>query len=291
MSNKTPTVDWPRLVRPHRTRRRLFGLLAEHAASLAIAFVFLLPLVWMLAASLRQPGLPPPRTIEWLPHPLAWSNYLRIFEIVPLVRYALNSLMVAAAAVIVTLGTASWAGLGMALASPRWRGRWVALAVGLLLVPPGAVWLPRFVLFTWLHLTDTYSALLAPALMGSSPLFVLLFFWSYRRVSVEVFESARLDGAGPFAIWRWIALPLSTPTAVAVAVLTFWLYWSDFINPLLYIKSPSLYTLPIGVRQLQQLNRTNWPLLMAAAVVATVPAVLVFLAVQRYLLGDGRQSE
>ena len=270
---------------------RLAGLAAHHAASLAIAFIFLLPLAWMVSSSLRQPGLPPPRTVEWLPHPLAWSNYGRIFEIVPLGSYALNSLMVAAAAVIVTLVTASWAGLGMALAGPRWRRRWVALAIGLLLVPVGAVWLPRFVLFTWLRLTNTYGALLAPALMGSSPLFVLLFYWSYRRVPAEVFESARLDGAGPLAIWRWVALPLSVPTLVAVAVLTFWLYWSDFINPLLYLKSPSLYTLPIGVRQLQQLNRTNWPLLMAAAVVATAPTILLFLGVQRFLLGEGYQTK
>jgi multiple sugar transport system permease protein len=272
-------------------RQRLAGALAQHAASLAVAFVFLLPLAWMLATSLRQPGLPPPRAIEWLPNPPAWSNYVRIFEIVPLGGDALNSLLVSTAAVIVTLVTASWAGLAMALAGPRWRGRWVALSIGLLLVPAGALWLPRFVLFTWLHLTNTYGALLAPALMGSSPLFVLLFFWSYRRVPAEVFESARLDGAGPLAIWRWVALPLALPTVVAVGVLTFWLYWSDFINPLLYLKSQSLYTLPIGVRQLQQLNRTNWPLLMAAAVVATAPAALVFLAVQRFLLNEGRRAE
>ncbi len=262
---------------------RLARGLAQQAASLAVAFVFLLPLAWMLATSLRQPGLPLPRSVDWLPNPPAWSNYARIFEIVPLGADALNSLMVAAAAVIVTLLTASWAGLGMALAAPRWRSRWVTLAIVLLLVPVSAVWLPRFVLFTWLGLTDTYGALLAPALMGSSPLFVLLFYWSYRRVPAEVFESARMDGAGPLALWRWVALPLSAPTLVAVGVLTFWLYWSDFINPLLYLKSPSLYTLPIGVRQLQQLNRANWPLLMAAAVVATAPAVLVLLALQRFL--------
>ena len=87
--------------------RRSAHALARHAASLAVAFVFLLPLAWMLAASLRQPGLPPPRALEWLPNPPAWSNYARIFEIVPLGADTLNSLMVAAAAVIVTLLTAS----------------------------------------------------------------------------------------------------------------------------------------------------------------------------------------
>jgi multiple sugar transport system permease protein len=76
-------------------------------------------------------------------------------------------------------------------------------------VPPAALWLPRFVLFTWLHLTDSFAALLAPALLGSSPLFVLLFYWSFRRVPEDVFESARLDGAGPLALWRRVALPLA----------------------------------------------------------------------------------
>jgi multiple sugar transport system permease protein len=267
---------------------RWAGLAAEHAASLAAAFVFVLPLVWMVATSLRPPG-PPPLKLELLPEQLTLSNYQRIFELVPLGTQAANSLMVAAAAVIVTLATASGAGLAMALAAPRWRRRWAAAALGLLLVPVGAVWLPRFVLFTGLHLTDTYGALLAPALMGSSPLFVLLFYWAYRRVPAEVFESARLDGAGPLALWRWVALPLSGPTATAVAVLTFWLYWSDFMDPLLYLKSPTLYTLPIGVRLLQQLNHSNWPLLMAAAVVATAPAVAVFVVVQRFWLSEPKR--
>src|SRR5260221_14315214 len=97
-------------------RQRLAGALAQHAASLAVAFVFLLPLAWMLATSLRQPGLPPPRAVEWLPNPPAWSNYARIFEIVPLGADALNSLLVAAAAVIGTPLTASWARPGLALA-------------------------------------------------------------------------------------------------------------------------------------------------------------------------------
>jgi multiple sugar transport system permease protein len=271
------------------SRRPVAGALARHAASLAVAFVFVLPLAWMVAGSLRRVGLPPARTVDWLPRLAAWDNYLSIFQIVPLGRYALNSLAVAAAAVLITVVTASWAGLAMALASPRWRRRWVGLAVGLLLVPASALWLPRFVVFTWLQLIDTYGALLAPALMGSSPLFVLLFFWNYRRVPEELFDSARLDGAGPLALWRWIALPLSAPTLVAVGLLTFWLYWSDFIDPLLYLKSESLYTLPVGVQQL--VHWANFPLLLAASVVMTVPAILLFLGAQRYLLGEGWRAK
>ena len=274
-------------MRPNPARGWRAGL-ARHAAGLALAFVFLVPLAWIIAASLRQPGLPPARTIVWLPDPPAWSNYVEIFKIVPLGRYALNSLIVASLAVVITLVTASWAGLAMALAGPRWQGRLVALCGLLLLVPAGALWLPRFVLFTWLGLIDSYAALLAPALMGSSPLFVLLFYWTFKRVPGELFESAALDGAGLLTVWWRLALPLARATLVAVGILTFMLYWSDFINPLLFLKTPALYTLPIGVQQLKQMDQINWPLLLAAVVVMTAPAVLLFAVVQRFFLGENK---
>ena len=92
-------------------------------------------------------------------------------------------------------------------------------------------------------------------------------------------------------VWRRVGLPLARPTVVAVAILTFLLYWSDFINPLLYLRSPELYTLPLGLRQLQQLDRSDWPLLMAGSVILVVPVVLFFLVVQRRFLGEERTDE
>ena len=277
-----------------RQRRRVMGHVALTLLSAAIALVFALPLMWMLSASLRQPGLPPPRHFEWVPNPVVWSNYAALFEpgaVVPLARYALNSVLVAALAVPLTLLTASWAGFAMAQLPARDRRRLALLSVALLMVPITALWLTRYVLFTWLGLTDTYGALLAPALMGTSPLFVLLFYWAFRRVPNELYESARLEGARALTIWRRLALPLARPTVVAVGVLTFLVYWSDFLSPMLYLRSQSLYTLPLGVQQLRQLDRSNWPLLMAAAVIMTGPAVLLFLLVQRYFLGEDGLAE
>lgn len=277
--------------RPPPRSRGAAGRLALHVLSAGLALLFGLPLLWMLSASLRQPGLPPPRVFEWLPRPLAWGNYAEIFQMLPLARYALNSLLVAGLAVPLTLLTASWAGLAMAQLPGRDRRRLVLLSVALLMVPITALWLTRYVFFTWLGLTNSYGALLAPALMGTSPLFVLLFYWAFRRVPAELYEAARLEGAGSLTIWRRLAMPLARPTVVAVAVLTFLVYWSDFISPMLYLKSQALYTLPLGVQQLRQLDRGNWPLLMAAAVVMTAPAVLGFLAVQRYFLGEEGLAE
>ena len=251
------------------SKRRIFHAIAFHAVSILISALFILPLVWMASASLRQPGLPPPRTMEWWPEPLAWSNYNRIFEMLPLGRYIFNSLLVAGIAVPITLVTASLAGFAMTQLNRRGRESLLGLSVVLLVVPTVAVWVARFILFRTLGLFNSYAALLAPALMGSSPLFVLLFFWSFRRIPRELYDAARMDGAGPLEIWWRVALPLSGATVIVVGILTFLLYWGDFTTPLFYLKSQTLYTLPVGLRQLQELDRTNWPLLLAGAMVMT----------------------
>jgi multiple sugar transport system permease protein len=253
---------------------------------IVVAGIFLLPLAWTVSASLRAPGLPPPRTIEWIPDPIAWSNYARIFEMLPFGGYVVNSLVVVALAVPLTLATASAAGFAMSQLS-RPAQRWLLVgSLALLMIPLTALWLTRYLLYSLVGLTDTLLALILPAVMGSSPLFVLLFYWAFRRVPGEVFDAARLDGAGAFSIWRRIGLPLVAPTIVAVGILAFLLYWSDFINPLLYLKSQDLYTLPLGLRQLQQLDRSNWSLLMAGSVVLAAPAVVLFLVLQRSFLRD-----
>ena len=260
-------------------------------AGLASALLFVMPLAWMLSASLRQPSLPPPRTIEWLPDPVAWSNYARIFELVPLGTFIGNSLLVVALAVPLTLVTASWAGLAMALLPEPVRRRLVVLAILLMMVPVAALWLTRYIIFSYLGLIDSIWALVAPALMGSSPLFVLIYYWTFRRVPSQLFEAARIDGADIAVIWARIAMPLARPTTITVAVLGFMFYWSDFVGPLLYLKSESRYTLAVGLQSLQQMDKHNWPLLMAAAATMTAPVVALFLTVQRYFWPESWRAE
>lgn len=261
-----------------------FSTILYHLLAITAAATFLLPLVWMIAASLRPAGLPPARGIEWLSWPPTLANYERIFEILPFARYTLNSIFVALTGVLLTLFTASWAGFGMSLLGKRAQLRLLILSIFLQMIPFTALWLSRFLLFARLGITNSYYAMLAPALMGTSPLFILLFYWTFRRTDRSVFESATLDGAHLFQIWWRVALPLARPALMAVGMLSFLFYWNDFISPLLYLRSQDLYTLPVGMLQLQEMDRTNWPLLMAAAVVVTAPAVIVFAALQRSVL-------
>jgi multiple sugar transport system permease protein len=274
---------------PQHYTRRALETVVYHLPRIGIALIAVVPLLWVVSMSLRTPGLPPPRTIEWYADPLAWSNFARIFEIMPLASFLANSLIVVAIAVPSTLITASLAGFAMTQLPARTRNRLVLFSIMLMMVPATALWLTRFVLFATIGLIDSFGALTAPAIMGSSPLFVLLYYWSFRRIPAELFEAARLDGLGPVGLWAQIAMPLAWPATVAVMVLSFIFYWSDFFSPLLYMKSESRYTLPVGLQILQQMDKTNWPLLMAGVVVMTVPTIIGFLLIQRYFWPEGHR--
>jgi multiple sugar transport system permease protein len=161
---------------------RLVGDLLHHLPRTAVAALFVIPLLWVVSASIRTPRQPPPRTIEWIPDPIAWSNYIEIFDLVPIETYLGNSLLVALIGVPLTVVTASWAGLAMAQMPSTTRRNLLVFAVMLLMVPITALWLTRFLIFRYLGLIDTIWALVAPAAMGMSPLFILLFYWTFRRM-------------------------------------------------------------------------------------------------------------
>lgn len=267
------------------TKRALRILLALLASA-----IFLLPLVYMVSGSLRQAGLPPPRTPELVPDDPTFSNYGRALDLVDLARYALNSALVVVLAVPLTLLFASWAGFAMTRLPNRARALLVSLSLVSLMIPVTALLVPRFALFSWLGLTNTYVPLVAPALIGTSPFYVLLFYWAFRRIPAELYEACRLEGLSPLSTWWRVALPLVRPVTVAVGVLAAVFTWSNFLDPLIYLFDQRLFTLPLGLRALAQLDRQDFPVLLAGSVLATAPVVLAFLLVQRLFLQESTRG-
>ncbi|MGH2735384.1 MAG: carbohydrate ABC transporter permease [Actinomycetota bacterium] len=249
--------------------------------AMLVALVFVLPLVFMFAGSLREPGLPPPDGFEWIPAPASFVSYEAAVNIVPLGDYLVNSLIVVAVAVPVTVVIASWAGYAIAIASPRARSLLVAVSVVALMVPLSALWVARAAIYQWLGIIDTHWALIAPAFMATTPFYVLIFALAYSRIPKRLYEVARLEGMSPLAIWARVAFPLARPAAFAIAVLAFAWHWSNFTDPLLYISTVERSTLPLGLRALQSLEPTNHPILLAGAVLVTLPPVIAFLSAQR----------
>ncbi len=254
---------------------------AARAMGLGLAFLFLVPLAFMLLGSLRTPGLPPPDGFEVLPDSLRWSNYESVFVFIPLRRMLINSLVIVAIAVPVTVLVASWAGFAIATARPRVARRLIGLSVAALMVPVTALWVPRFVMFKWAGLTDSIWPLVAPALMATTPFYVLIFAFAYWRIPRSLYEAAQMEGLSPIAIWRRVAFPLAKPAAFAVAVLAFVFHWSNFIDPLLYLSTEERFTASLGLRSLQTLEPTLHPILLAGAAIVTIPPVVAFLIAQR----------
>ena len=250
-------------------------------AGLIVSVTMVLPLVWMVTTSLRDPGSVPPRRLEWVPDPVVWSNYREVFHLVPFATMARNSLIVAGIAVPLSILCASWAGFAMSQVCPTLR-RWLALVTLVAaMVPTTATWVTRFVLFSEAGLVDTWWPLILPALMGTSPLFALVYFWAYREVSPDIIDAARLDGASAIRTWATIAFPLVRPTTIALTLLTFTMHWNNFTEPLIYIQTLSRQTLPFALAALYQLAPTDWPYLMAAAVMLSAPVVVLFAVGQR----------
>jgi len=261
---------------------------ARTIAGTFVAAVFLIPLAMMVSGSLRRAGAPPPRTPELVPDPVSLENYGAALDIVDLARHALNSLLVAAIAVPLTVLVASWAGFALSQLRGRIENTFVALSFAALMVPSTALLVPRFAIFRTLELTNTYVPLIAPALIGTSPFYVLIYWWSFRRVPRALFDAAAIDGSTPFRTWRVVAMPLVRGTTAAVALLAFIFTWGNFLDPLIYLFDARLFTLPLGLRSLAQLDAANYPVLLAGAVFATVPVVAAFVVAQRFFLHENR---
>ncbi len=241
-----------------------------------------------MAGSLRRPGLPPPRSLELVPDPLVPGNYAEAADLVGLGRAALNSLVVALLAVPLSVLVAALAGFALVLL-PRRRARLVlGASLVALMVPLTALLVPRFAMFRVLGLTDTFVPLVAPALVATSPFYVLVYHAAFRRLPAELWDACRLEDATPLQVWWRVAMPLVRPVTAAVAALSFVLTWSNVLDPLVYLYRRELFTLPLALRSLAQLDPTNHPLLLAGAVVATVPAVAAFLLAQRWFLQEHR---
>lgn len=251
--------------------------------ALVVTAAFLAPLALMISGSLGEPGRPPPDGLRLAPDGARLDNYSTVLGMLPVARQLANSLIVAALAVPVTVLTASWAGYAIVTAGPRLRQLLIGVSVAVLLVPASALWAPRVALLEALGLTGHPAALALPALMATSPFYVLLMALAYARIPASLYEAAAVEGMTPLQTWRRVAWPLGRPASFAVGVLAFVFYWSDFIGPLLLLPREQDWPLSLGLRALSELEPALFPLFLAGAVLATMPAALAFAAAQRAL--------
>ncbi len=244
------------------------------------------PFLWMLSVSFMtdsQIFSYPPKI---LPNPIILKNYHDVFTRLPITRFFLNSLFVAATTTIFQVLFSSMAGFAFARSKFKYKDFIFFLFLLTMMIPPQVNIIPLFFLMRELHWIDTYQALILPGIFGGFGVF-LMRQW-FKGMSSEIEDAAKIDGCNFFEIFFKIALPLSTPAAVTLGLFTFITTWNSFMWPLIVTNSEAITTLPVAVSQFRGSFREiiMWGDLCACSVILSIPVILVFLAGKKYFIND-----
>jgi multiple sugar transport system permease protein len=248
----------------------------------ALGITMLVPFVWMISTSLMDEFEVfqfPPRL--WPTDPV-WSNYPNALTAAPFARFFLNSVIMSLFILTGHLFTAATAGYAFARLRFPGRDKVFILFLANLMVPVIVLLIPRFLLVNALGWVDTYMGLIITELVGVWGIFLMRqYFLSIPR---ELEDAARIDGAGEWQVFWKVALPLSKPALATVALFSFVETWKSFLWPLIVTRSMAMRPVEVGIATFHGLYLSNWPYQMAAAVVAVVPILLLFLFTQRYFV-------
>ena len=271
------------LTRGTLTRFRLRQI-RRYASVIILALIFLFPLLTMLSTAFKLPTdvfHAPPNL--W-PQEWTLSNFAEAFNQIPVWRYLANTILISGLSVLGT--TLSCPLVAYALAKIKWRGARPLLIVVLatMMLPPQVTMIPIFLIWNGIGAVGTYLPLIVPAFLGT-PFFIFLIRQFLLSVPDELIEAARIDGASEFRTYFTIVLPIARPAIITAAIFQFMWSWTDFLNPLIYLNDAANYTLSIGLFTFFGQNTVAWGPLMAACVLFTLPALLLFLLGQRFFIG------
>ncbi len=258
----------------------------RHLLPALAAGLFVLPVIAMLLGSLRPLGAAPPTGLELVPPGATLDAYGRLGDLLPVGTYLRNSVVVVVLAVPLSVTVAALAGFGIRVLPGRHKRAAILASVLVMLVPASALWATRFQVYAALGLIGSVLPLVMPALLGTTPFLVLVYAWAFHGVTDGQLQAARLEGAGLGRIWWRIAMPQVRTATIAVAVLSFTATWGTFLDALLYLRGQQNFTLPLGLDTLKLLRPTEFPLLLAGAVVFTLPSIGVFLLANRLFDDD-----
>ncbi|WP_030606909.1 carbohydrate ABC transporter permease [Streptomyces fulvoviolaceus] len=269
--------------------RRRIGSLAWHVGALLVLAVVLYPVIWVLGASFK-PSKDIIASLDLLPTKPVWANFSGLADGISgisITSFFTNSLMYAGLAVVGVVLSSSLT--AYAFAKIRFAGRNLlfTLMIGTLLLPYHVLLIPQYVMFRKLEFIDTLVPLVAGKFLATEAFFVFLMVQFMRGLPRELDEAAKLDGCGHLRTYWSIVLPLSRPALITSAIFTFINAWNDFMGPLIYLNTPSKYTVSLGLMMFRdQEGISNYGSMIAMSLVALVPVIAFFMAFQRHLI-DG----
>ncbi|MDR5701884.1 carbohydrate ABC transporter permease [Agromyces aerolatus] len=268
------------LARKPTTRLRTTAL---YAVLILALLPVLAPFLWVFAGAFRSTGEILADPGAWFPINPTLENFATLLGAGNFLGYGVNSLLVAAAVVIGNVAFASM--VGYALAKLNFSGKKLVFGAILasMMIPFTAIFVPQFVVVAKLGLIDTLAGIALPMVVLPLQVFIMRQF--AESLPDELFEAARLDGAGEFRLFSTIFLPLSGPAIATQALLAFLASWNGFLWPLIVAQTADRYTLPVALSAMSQGTETiNYGILLAGAVLVLLPVLLLFLVLQKYFI-------
>ncbi|HYE36412.1 carbohydrate ABC transporter permease [Methylocaldum sp.] len=244
--------------------------------------IFTLPFLWSLSISFQPAGDVFRWPIELIPDEVTLQNYRRLWTEIPFARWLLNSSGVALAVTLANLFLDALAGYAFARLRFPGRNLLFALLLATLMVPAHVTLVPKFMLLNALGLVNTYTALIAPAMVQVVGIFLMKQF--FESIPRQLEEAARIDGCNRFQVFWRVVLPASRPALAALGIYTFQGNWNEFLWPLVVTTTSDRFTLPVGLAMFRYEFRVEWTMLMAGAVLIALPTLLIFLVFQRLFI-------
>jgi multiple sugar transport system permease protein len=246
------------------------------------AITMIIPFIWSVITSLKSAENIFSHSAFWIQFPPDFSAYKQVWNRVPLLLYAGNTLKVASIVTIGQLATSSLAGYAFARLKFPGRDKLFFFYIATMMIPGMVLLIPNFMVMKYLGAIDTHWALILSAVGSAFGTFLLRqFFLSF---PAELEDAAKLDGCNPLMFYWYILLPNSKPIMTTLGLMAFQFIWNDFQWPLIVLNSPSKRTLQLGLSYLINEYYTDWTLLMAASVLTLIPIIVLFFAVQKYFV-------
>jgi multiple sugar transport system permease protein len=249
--------------------------------SIIIAIIFLVPVIWSFAVSIKPQGTQIGSAWAWFLPPYSFASYPTILFKSNVPRWFLNSLCIAAVATFLSVLITALAAYPLAKIHFLGRNKFYLYFLIGLMVPTEATIIPLFITSNNLYLIDTYAGIILPGLAGSMNLIIMVAF--FQGIPKDLIEVAEIDGAHHLKIFTSIMLPLSRTVLVTVAIFSFMGSWNNYLWPLLCAMSATMFTLPVGIPSLMATYTVDYVIPCTANMVASIPAIIVFLIFERQI--------
>lgn len=263
------------------TKTTPFGLkVLIYVLLLAGAIVTMFPFVWMLSTSFKTLGAVAQMPPQLIPNPFSFDNYTEVWNKVEFGRYTFNSFFIVTFDMFGALLSCAFVAFGLAMYKFKLRGLIYAFMLATLLIPGQITMIPTYFIWKQFDVLNTYVPLIAPSFFAGA--FGIFLLHQYiKSLPKELYESAVIDGCSPPGIFFRIYLPLCKPALAALGIFTFMGAWNNTLGPLIYLQDRSMYTLPLGLLYLKNESSINQAVIMAGAVITTIPVVIVYLIAQK----------